>query len=439
MLRKRKDRGDPILAVTEILHFDYYYHEQFMKSFSSASYSKWEDDHAWSSQEWKTDTEMYGRSGRPDVTSWRATRKSQPAFSHEETHHDGTAQSVMNDVIPREGSGRPDVDSQRGAWPQQFVIGNDEAELKMSVESRSFVNKVTETNFKCYRRWRETFYDLRNVYGCNNGISSIHGKELPEQLSIHFEHNRSHTQTNVRHIYKIGVWARWDLWTGKQLVGRIIHGKTCHWLVTKELSIFTARRSMSFRILCCALVRFLKTTQSNDAWEQRLGWIKSSSKLQKLWQNRWRADGILVESFHKIQYVAAQWRSQTFAVKIRWDTREIHKKNHIYVYVQWHFLWIKRQRKRMHSKCQTQKDLEKDNGHLLVLVPKRNGTVSVRTIHKESGTISRKRCWWNSPKVDVQFSVLRVHCPEVNSKAKDMENCRYTMQPIWKRLRLFFA
>ena len=38
---------------------------------------------------------------------------------------------------------------------------------------------------------------------------------------------------------------------------------------------------------------------------------------------------------------------------------------------------------------------------------------------------------------DVQCSVLQVHCPEVNSKAKAMENCRYTMQPIWERLRLF--
>ena len=46
---------------------------------------------------------------------------------------------------------------------------------------------------------------LENVYGCNNGISSIHGEELPEQVSIHFEHDRSHTQTNVRHIYEIGV------------------------------------------------------------------------------------------------------------------------------------------------------------------------------------------------------------------------------------------
>ena len=64
----------------------------------------------------------------------------------------------------------------------------------------------------------------------------------------------------------------------KQLVGRIIHGNICHWLVTKESSIFSARRSSSFRILCCALGRFSKNPQSNDAWEQRLGWIKSSSK-----------------------------------------------------------------------------------------------------------------------------------------------------------------
>ena len=50
-------------------------------------------------------------------------------FSHEETHHDGTAQSVMNEVMPRDRPGRPDIDSHGGAWPQHFVIGNDEAEL----------------------------------------------------------------------------------------------------------------------------------------------------------------------------------------------------------------------------------------------------------------------------------------------------------------------
>ena len=112
-----------------------------------------------------------------------------------------------------ERSERPDiVESQEEAWSQQFVIRNDEAELELSVESRSFVNRVndevqkkTENNFECYRKWRNTFYDLGNVYGCNNGIISIHGEELPEQLSRHCEYYRSHIQTNVRHIYEFGV------------------------------------------------------------------------------------------------------------------------------------------------------------------------------------------------------------------------------------------
>ena len=58
----------------------------------------------------------------------------------------------MNEVIPRERSGRPDVDSQRKAWPQQFVIGNDEAELELSVESRSFVNRVNDQVRKRQKR-----------------------------------------------------------------------------------------------------------------------------------------------------------------------------------------------------------------------------------------------------------------------------------------------
>ena len=44
--------------------------------------------------------------------------------------------------------------------------------------------KKTETNIKCYRRWRETFHDLEDVHVCNNGISSIHGKELTWTIVI---------------------------------------------------------------------------------------------------------------------------------------------------------------------------------------------------------------------------------------------------------------
>ena len=125
---------------------------QFMESFSSASYSKWDDNHAWSSEEWETDTEMYERSGRPDKMSWRMSRKVRPGFSHEETLHDGTAQSVMDEETPRDRSGRPDIDSQEEARPQQSVIGNDEAELELSVESRSFVNRVNDQVRKRQKR-----------------------------------------------------------------------------------------------------------------------------------------------------------------------------------------------------------------------------------------------------------------------------------------------
>ena len=101
-----------------------------MESFSSASYSKWDDDRAWSSQEWKTDIETYERSGRPDKISWRMIRKVRLGFPHEEILLDGTAQSVRNEETPRDRSGRPDIDSQEEVRPQQFVIGNDEAELE---------------------------------------------------------------------------------------------------------------------------------------------------------------------------------------------------------------------------------------------------------------------------------------------------------------------
>ena len=70
---KEERPGRPDVGSDRKTAFGYCYHEQFMESFSSASYSKWNDDHAWSSQEWKTDAEMCERSGRPDVTSWGAT------------------------------------------------------------------------------------------------------------------------------------------------------------------------------------------------------------------------------------------------------------------------------------------------------------------------------------------------------------------------------
>ena len=127
----RPDKGTDLFDAS-----DHHYHEQFMESFSSASYSKFDDDRARSSQEWKTETSTCDRSGRPDETSWRMVRKVRPY--HEEILLDGTAQSVRNGETLRDRSGRLDnINSQEMARPQNFVMGNDEAELELSVESRS--------------------------------------------------------------------------------------------------------------------------------------------------------------------------------------------------------------------------------------------------------------------------------------------------------------
>ena len=48
---------------------------------------------------------------------------------------------------------------------------------------------------------------------------------------------------------------------------------------------------------------------------------------------------------------------------------------------------------------------------LLVQVLRRNGTVWKKTVLKEFGITSRKRCCWNLQKAGVQFSVQQLHCP----------------------------
>ena len=114
-----------------------------MESFSSASYSNWDDDRAWSSQEWKTEIKTNDRSGRPDKTSWKMVRKVRPG--HEEILLDGTAQSVRNEETLRDRSGRPDdINSQEEARLQQFAMETMKQNWKLSVESRSFMNRVND-------------------------------------------------------------------------------------------------------------------------------------------------------------------------------------------------------------------------------------------------------------------------------------------------------
>ena len=194
-------------------------------------------------------------------------------------------------------------------------------------------------------------------------------------------------------------------------------------------------------VLC--LGKIFENPQPNDAWEQRLGWLKSSSKFR----NFDRIDGEPVEFEWNIfpGFNTVQLNEEVKSLLLRLgETPDNFTGRNPFMSM---FNDISCGTKDNETECLANAKLVSlsarrfGKGQWSFLGPgsEKSGTPSVKRVHKESGTKLQKGCCWNLPKADVQFSVLRHHCPEVNSKAKDMENCRYTMQPIWKRLRLFFA
>ena len=76
--------GQPVVG-RDASHESVHHHKQFVESSYSARLSEWDDDKAWSSQEWKADKSMDDRTGQPFVASWSRTHEFQSSFSHEKT------------------------------------------------------------------------------------------------------------------------------------------------------------------------------------------------------------------------------------------------------------------------------------------------------------------------------------------------------------------
>ena len=141
--------------------------KDLFESCSSTDYSKSDDDRAWSSQEWKAEATTHDRPGRPDKTSWRMVQQVRP--DHEGILLDGTAQSVRYGELLRDRSGQPDnINSQEVASSQNFIMGSDTTKLELSVESKSFVNRVNDQVRKRQKR-------MSNVAGGGEEHSIILG------------------------------------------------------------------------------------------------------------------------------------------------------------------------------------------------------------------------------------------------------------------------
>ena len=141
-----------------------------------------------------------------------------------------TAQSVVNEVIPRERSGRHDVDPQREARPQQFIIGNDETELELSVESRSFVNRVNDQVRKRNKNVTEDGEKHSIIWGMSMTVTM----ESAVFMGKNYLNNCQSIANTTDLTLKCSTYLQ-DLCLSKmrsqdckQLVRKIIHGNTCH-------------------------------------------------------------------------------------------------------------------------------------------------------------------------------------------------------------------
>ena len=101
---------------------------RFVEKAHSSSYSEWNIDITWSSQEWKSDELLDDRTGR--------TRLKHVSLVNTRTSFWKKKKITIERVIPV-------VRPQRGA-PQHFVTEDDEAESDLSLGSRSFLHRVND-------------------------------------------------------------------------------------------------------------------------------------------------------------------------------------------------------------------------------------------------------------------------------------------------------
>ena len=82
---EKYDRTEQPVVGRDTSH-EHRHHHRFVESSYSARYSGWDDDKAWSSQEWKADELKDDRTGTPVVRSRARTHEFQSRFSREHKH-----------------------------------------------------------------------------------------------------------------------------------------------------------------------------------------------------------------------------------------------------------------------------------------------------------------------------------------------------------------
>ena len=167
-------------------------------------------------------------------------------------------------------------------------IGNDEAELELSVESRSFVNRVNDQVRKRQTR-------ISNVTADGVKHSIIWGMFMTVTMEsvVFMGKNYLNTCQSIVNTTDLTLKQMFDISTrlvseqdeisGLETIGWENHSWKYLSLIGDERVINLQRTKVyvfSDSVLC--LGKIFENPQSNDSWEQRLGRLKSSSKYRNI-------------------------------------------------------------------------------------------------------------------------------------------------------------
>ena len=172
-------------------------------------------------------------------------------------------------------------------------------------------------------------------------------------------------------------------------------------------------------------------TQHRKLLEKAVGLVQRLITIQNFGHNWRRTDGIRVEYFPGLTTLQLVQEDQKF-MNIMGELEQFQGRI-IFMSMFNDIIWRVKD-----NEQGLQKDFQQDIGHSSDLDQKQSGILTTKD-HKENGTESLNWWWSNSEKADTQLSEPRLHCPEELLKAKEVENYRYTSEPMVIRLKLFFA
>ena len=380
---------------------------------SRSDYLQEDYGRSWSSQEWKSGAAEHDRSGKPEDISWDSLQKVDP--HREEPLLGRNAHSARYGEPIHDRTEKPVSENrQEQAYFENFIMGSDAAE---------FVNKVRDQVRNRQKR-------MSNVAESCTEHSIIWGMFMATTLNAatFMGKNFSTIQSVVKNHESLTLKQMFDVTA--QLVNnqeeikcldKILYGKNS-WthlsLIHDEVVInlqSTKVYVFSDSVLC--LGKVLQHPECNEAWKNRVAGVRAERSYRDY-------DAINGESTEFEWNIFPGFTTLQLCDKISdllssmGQTPESFTGRILFMSM---FNDIFCDRYDNKDECLRNANIVKTfAGRFRIRQWSFIGPGSEKKwypsekVHKELGTILRKKCFWNSQKADILSSVQRLHCPGVS-------------------------